>query len=112
MKSDNFTFGYDDNIVFKNFSFDFTNGKYMLIGENGSGKTTLLNYLKDNFTELTELQNEEIYYVKQTPLLLNELSVSANIEIVCHFDKKKIDDTKKFLEYLKFDSSTKSYFQN
>lgn len=42
----NVSFGYDENLILKNCSFQLEKGKqYAIVGENGSGKTTLMKLL-------------------------------------------------------------------
>lgn len=43
---DNITFGYDENIILKDFNFTFENGKtYAVVGETGVGKSTISKLL-------------------------------------------------------------------
>jgi ATP-binding cassette subfamily F protein 3 len=46
LRSYNITFGYNENLLIKNFSLDINNGdKIAIIGRNGKGKSTLLRLL-------------------------------------------------------------------
>lgn len=46
IKVDNLSFGYDQNLVLKNVSFEIKKGSYVtIIGHNGSGKSTLARLL-------------------------------------------------------------------
>ncbi len=46
MKIENLTFGYNDNLIFKDFNLEVESGKITaILGKSGIGKTTLLNLI-------------------------------------------------------------------
>lgn len=92
----NLTKRIDNNFLLKNVSFSLKqSGFYGLIGESGSGKTTLLylmglldkNYegkiiYKDLKCDSSNFIMENIGFVYQSPIFINEMTVLENLDIL------------------------------
>lgn len=65
-----FTFGYDDNFLFQDFSFQISEGERIWVkGSNGCGKTTLLKIISGHLETNQQLSKEvNIAVVYQEPL--------------------------------------------
>ena len=91
-------FSYDDNILFKDFSFGFPPGsKIGIVGKNGTGKTTLLKTmigsLKPTSGTLYVASNVEFNYIDQERIKLDETK-SVYDEIGEGYDFVKLGDEK------------------
>lgn len=107
IKLSSITKAYGDKIVLQNFDMEVFPGEFIAItGSSGSGKSTLLNILgliepfdsgsykilgldnpKIDSTESIQLLRNKISYLFQNFALINERSVSYNLEIALHFSK-------------------------
>lgn len=82
MEIKNLSFGYGDNIIFKDFSCSFLDGKVnCVLGESGIGKTTLLNAIARGDDAVIK-EGGEVSYVFQQPRLVPALTVYQNLELV------------------------------
>lgn len=105
---DNFTFGYPDKPLFKNFSFDVKAGKInVILGASGVGKTTLLNAITGliNYEGKISGVPGKISYIFQNDRLIDAVSVYKNLDLVLKNDykdkktrRKLIDETLETLE--------------
>ena len=105
---DNFTFGYPDKPLFKNFSFDVKAGKInVILGASGVGKTTLLNAITGliNYEGKISGVPDKISYIFQNDRLIDAVSVYKNLDLVLKNDykdkktrRKLIDETLETLE--------------
>lgn len=105
---DNFTFGYPDKPLFKNFSFDVKAGKInVILGASGVGKTTLLNAITGliNYEGKISGLPDKISYIFQNDRLIDAVSVYKNLDLVLKNDykdkktrRKLIDETLETLE--------------
>ncbi len=78
---------YDSNIIYDDFSIDFTEGTITcILGPSGCGKTTLLNIIGGIIPYdkgvLAGLENKSFSYIFQEPRLLPWKTVRGNIEFV------------------------------
>lgn len=83
MRCENISFGYDDNLLIKDFSMIVgSSDKICVIGKNGKGKSTLLKILSSNITPLngnvTYHTGSSYGYFEQTNI--NTLTPSNTIE--------------------------------
>ncbi|MFV0247028.1 MAG: ATP-binding cassette domain-containing protein [Mycoplasmatales bacterium] len=87
VKISNITKSYEKNIIFDNVSFQFNSKINYIVGDNGTGKTTLLNMIagvdKDYEGNIDTSNINNIVYLSQDNQLIEELSFSKNIEIIC-----------------------------
>ena len=83
----NVSFSYDENLIIKDFSFDFRKGKkYALVGGSGSGKSTLLKLMMRHLNEYSgkisidsfeyrQISDKALWskiaYIQQAPFILN-----------------------------------------
>lgn len=89
------TKSYGDHLVLNRVSLQFELGKtYVFLGPSGCGKTTLLRVLmgleKIDSGKMTDLNLFRKSAVFQEDRLCEELSVIANIRMVCTKDKKEV----------------------
>ena len=111
----NLTFGYDNRLLYKNFSFHFfKNHIYCLTGENGKGKTTLVsilmgilkpldgevlfNKININSIDMKKIRMKNIAFSDQEPVLLNT-SIKNNLYLNNSSSEKM---PKKYIDYLNF----------
>lgn len=87
LKVENLKFGYkEDNLLFKDLTFDLGRGeKFLIVGENGVGKSTLLklimNYLTPLYGDITINDKTEIgYYAQEHELLNNDVTILENFK--------------------------------
>jgi len=97
---------YNNQQIFKNFSFLFEDGNmYVLTGTVGVGKTTLLNII----TQITDIDSgmisgmndKKISYLFQDNRLIKSKNVSDNIRFVLKDSMNKIEANKVIEDYLK-----------
>lgn len=104
---DKIDFSYDDNIIFKNFSYRFIKGKkYVITGESGSGKSTLLKLIMGfekvndgklfaNNKEITIINLKDYYghiaYIDQSTYLIND-TIRENILLGENITSEKFQD--------------------
>lgn len=94
---DHIDFGYDDKLLFKQFSINFERGKkYLIIGKSGSGKSTLIQLLlnfydvgkgiikydNQNITDINPLSYVSL--ISQDALLLND-SLDNNLTMYADY---------------------------
>lgn len=84
IKVTNLKFGYDQNLLYENLSFDISRGeKFLIIGENGIGKSTLLKLILNIISPISgniEL-NDKItigYYAQEHEILNEEKNIIEN----------------------------------
>lgn len=104
----NINFSYENNQIFRNFSYEFNKGKiYVIKGENGTGKSTLIELilgLHCNFDgnllyndvdlksmDLYQLRNFTISYIPQKPLLYGG-DIKENLLLPYAIDDSDIND--------------------
>ena len=86
IKVNNLTFGYNENLLYENLTFDISRGeKFLIIGENGIGKSTLLKLIMNYLTPLsgTIEVNDKVtigYYAQEHEILDNEKSILENFD--------------------------------
>ncbi len=86
IKVTNLTFGYNQNLLYQNLTFDISRGeKFLIIGENGIGKSTLLKLIMNYLTPLsgTIEINDKVtigYYAQEHEILDNEKSIIDNFD--------------------------------
>jgi NitT/TauT family transport system ATP-binding protein len=86
LKFINTYFKYDDNIIFHNFSYQFTSKKiHALIGPSGCGKTTLLKLtagiLKPEKGKISTT-NQKVSYIFQDVRLIEQLTIFKNLDFI------------------------------
>ena len=86
LKISNLTFGYNNNLLYKDLTFDISRGeKFLIIGENGIGKSTLLKLIMKYLTPISgsiEI-NDKVsigYYAQEHEILDNEKSIIDNFD--------------------------------
>ena len=84
---------YNDCPVYENFSLSIEEGKITcILGPSGCGKTTLLNMLAGISAFEGEITPKlSCSYIFQQPRLVPNLTVEANLKLVCP-DRQKISD--------------------
>lgn len=106
LKLNNITKSYNDKKVLDNFSYDFSNKTYCIMGDSGSGKTTLLNIImglesSDSGQVVFNKEDINIACVFQEDRLCENINALKNVLIV--FDKETSEQkekAKKLLEIL------------
>ena len=89
---------YGDNVIYKDFSFDFGDGVNVIMGKSGSGKTTLLNVIANLVEHDGQRDTDNVAIVFQTPCL-SPVSVKNNVKLVVDGkDENKIDDVLKIAQ--------------
>lgn len=104
---DKINFSYDDNIIFKNFSYKFIKGKkYVIIGESGSGKSTLLKLMMGfekvdsgnifaNNKDISSIDLKDYYghisYIDQSTYLIND-TIRENILLGENISSENLED--------------------
>ena len=87
----NISVKYGDNVIYKDFSFEFAQGVNVILGKSGSGKTTLLNVIANLVEHEGKCDVEKVAIVFQTPCL-SPVSVKNNVRLVVEGkDESKID---------------------
>lgn len=103
----NICYYYKNELVLKDITFTFEEGKtYILAGHNGAGKTTLirciLNILKCKSGSVLNLDNLRYSYIPDFDGIYNYLTVKENLEIfykLNNYDMKDSNTTcKKMIE--------------
>lgn len=98
---DNFTFGYPDKPLFKNFSFVIKSGKInVILGASGVGKTTLLNAITGliNYEGKISGVPDKISYIFQNDRLIDTISVYKNLDLVLKNDYKDKSTRRKLID--------------
>ena len=79
----NFTKSYASKTVYENFNLDIEEACITCIhGESGCGKTTLLNAVAGLIDYGGEITKKRVSYVFQTPRLIPNLTVGANLKFI------------------------------
>jgi len=89
-KVNNLTFGYDEEIIIDNISFEFEDGNIVgIIGPNGAGKSTMIKTILN----LVEKDNGEVKYKnKEIKKILKDISyIPQRSEINLDFPIKVLD---------------------
>lgn len=81
IKLTNISVSYGDNVIYKDFSFEFSPGVNVVLGQSGSGKTTLLNVIANLVDYQGRCETDKVAIVFQTPCLA-PVSVYNNVEMV------------------------------
>lgn len=89
----NINVSFKQKIVFKNMSLKLNKGKYEVVGKNGVGKTTLFKTIFKNC--------DNVVYMKQTPVFLENLNVIDNVNYLCDNSKDCLSILSKFTINLK-----------
>lgn len=116
MKLTNITKRYGSNTVFENFNLDIAENKITcILGKSGCGKTTLLNIIAKltSYEGSISVTDERISYIFQNQRLLNNLTVSKNLEYVlksCNYSKEEIEQKiKNIIKIVKLEESVDMY---
>ena len=86
IKVTNLKFGYDQNLLYENLSFDISRGeKFLIIGENGIGKSTLLKLILNIISPISgniELNDKTTigYYAQEHEILNEEKNIIENFD--------------------------------
>ncbi len=107
----NISKSYDDIMVLNNVSLNFELGQhYCIMGSSGLGKTTLLyillGLLAPDAGSIENLHRCDIATVFQENRLCENLSVSANLKLICT-EKHQMDDASEILERLRLKNCLK-----
>lgn len=98
--------GYDNKIIFEDFSLQLSPGLNIIRGVNGIGKTTLLKLINGEVTpekgQITVNANRKnIFYLRQEPIdiFAKELTVYENvINVLPNFKRHKITGVNKLIQ--------------
>lgn len=137
IKIDKLTKQYEDEPLFKDFSFEFKDsGFYVILGDSGSGKTTLLNILSlidndyrgklliDNkntsnfqYKEKCTIRSTKFSYIFQNYNLLEDDTVENNVllmlDAISNLNKEfKLNKVNEILKLLKIDNLKNEYVRN
>lgn len=83
---------YGDNVIYKDFNFEFQEGVNVVLGQSGSGKTTLLNVIANLVEYSGQCKTDKVAIVFQTPCLA-PVTVYNNVQLVV--DGKKLTKQQK-----------------
>lgn len=72
---------YGDNVIYKDFSFEFGEGVNVVLGQSGSGKTTLLNVIANLVDYQGSCDTDKVAIALQTPCLA-PVTVYNNVRMV------------------------------
>ena len=100
----NVDFGYNDELLLKNFSFHFEKGKkYVIVGDSGSGKSTLLkiilNYYPISAGSVNQLDYHHVSVIHQESHIFND-NLRNNLSLGMEIEESKL---KKCLEFVGLD---------
>ena len=100
----NVDFGYNDELLLKNFSFHFEKGKkYVIVGDSGSGKSTLLkiilNYYPISAGSVNQLDYHHVSVIHQESHIFND-TLRNNLSLGMEIEESKL---KKCLEFVGLD---------
>ncbi len=102
LRLDNVTLSYKDNVVIKDLTYTFEDGRhYALLGSSGIGKTTLLGLLSGLLKPSggrVLADSKRAAYVFQEPRLFPWLTALENITLVCHDQRRALDILKSLID--------------
>ena len=81
IKLTNISVSYGDNVIYKDFNFEFERGVNVVLGQSGSGKTTLLSVIANLVNYQGKCETDKVAIVFQTPSLA-PVSVLNNVQMV------------------------------
>ncbi len=97
----NVDFGYNDELLLKDFSFHFEKGKkYVIVGDSGSGKSTLLkiilNYYPISAGSVNQLDYHHVSVIHQESHIFND-TLRNNLSLGMEIEESQL---KKCLEFV------------
>lgn len=81
------TVSYGDNVIYKDFNFEFQEGVNVVLGQSGSGKTTLLNVIANLVKFQGKCETDKVAIVFQTPCLA-PVTVYNNVQMVADVNNR------------------------
>ena len=91
------TVSYGDNVIYKDFDFEFREGVNVVLGKSGSGKTTLLNVIANLVGYSGQCELDKVAMVFQAPSLA-PVSVYNNVQMVTGTKSKQAQTQRKQLQ--------------